>query len=145
MPTGRLREVFHGGTYNATVQAVAAGLATLRELERDGGAVLRAIAAQGERLMEGLRERALARGVPLLVQGYGAIFNASVTDRNQIRDYRSAAAAVDAGRQAAFTSAMLANGVRLSARGTWFVSAAHGEQEIETTLAAADAAFAEIA
>ena len=40
---------------------------------------------------------------------------------------------------------MLANGVRLSARGNWFVSAAHGEQEIETTLAAADAAFAEIA
>ena len=46
--------VMHGGTYNGNVQSMAAAIAALDELERDDGAVYRALEQRGARLMQGL-------------------------------------------------------------------------------------------
>jgi glutamate-1-semialdehyde 2,1-aminomutase len=134
------RTVLHGGTYNTNTVCTAAAVAALDELSRDGGRAYADLAARGERLISGLRETARRRGVPLLVQGFGAVFNTAFTDAPAVADYRAYLAA-DAARQRAFLRALQDRGVRVTARGTWFLSTAHGDADVEETLAAAAAAL----
>ena len=136
----------HGGTYNTNLVATAAAVAALDELSRDGGAVYGAMEARGERLMAGLRAAALASGAPLLVQGMGTVFNTAFAAGGAeappaVTDYRGYAA-LDAARQRAFLRALQDRGVRVTARGTWFLSAAHSDADIDETLGAATAAIA---
>ncbi len=136
--------VVHSGTYNACLPAVVAAAATLDALAADGGAVYGHMRALGERLMAGLSAAARRHRVPLLVQGIGPVFCALVTDQSEVTDFRSVARA-DAARLGAFVAALARHGVRTTARGIWFISAAHDDAAIDATLAAADAALAEIA
>ena len=83
--------------------------------------------------------------MPVRVQRAGSMWTAFFTGA-PVRSWDDAAG-VDAPRFAAFFRAMLARGVLLppSPFECGFVSAAHGEAEIERTLEAARAAFAEAA
>ena len=135
-------QVVHSGTYNSNMTSVAAALATLNALGADPAAYAR-MEARGERLMEGLRHAAKRHGETLLVQGYGAVFCTLFTDAREVVDFRSAATA-DAPRMNAFAAALARNGVRTTPRGVWFLSMAHGDAEIDATLAAADRAMAEL-
>ncbi|MGH6718891.1 MAG: aspartate aminotransferase family protein [Alphaproteobacteria bacterium] len=134
----------HSGTYNACLPAVVAASATLDVLAADGGAVYARMRALGERLAAGLRAAARRHGVPLLVQGIGPVFATLVTDQTEVTDFRAVARA-DAGRLAKFVAALARHGVRTTARGIWFVSAAHDDAMIDATLVAADAALADMA
>ena len=88
--------------------------------------------------MDGLRGHAARLGSDLIVQGLGAAFNTTF-GRGPVRDYR-VYLATDRARQQRFLRALQDRGVRVTARGTWFLSAAHDEADIERTLdAAADA------
>jgi glutamate-1-semialdehyde 2,1-aminomutase len=134
----------HGGSYNTNVPSTVAALATLDELSLDGGRAYARMAAAGERLMAGLRDRAARAGVPLLVQGLGTVFNTAFTDRPDVTDYR-AYAQTDLAKQRAFLRALQDHGVRVTSRGTWFLSTAHTEADVEETLAAAEAALRSVA
>lgn len=129
--------VVHAGTYNSSVPTVAAALATIDALARDGGATISRIDATGRRLMDGLRAAATAAAVDLHVQGLGAVFNTTFgvarSPLVSIDEYRAA----DAERQARFLRLLLDRGVRPTSRGTWFVSAAHGDDDVDRTVAAA--------
>ena len=129
--------VMHGGTYNANVMCVAAGLATLEELSRDDGRVYREMNARGERLMQGLGELSRKHRQPMLMQGFGTMFHPAFTTEKAITDYRSFAG-TDADKRNAFGAKMQTAGVRLTARGTWFQSTAHTDEDTEQSLAAAD-------
>ncbi len=138
----------HGGSYNGNVPSVIAALATLDSLAADNGRAYRQMATLGERLMAGLRERAARLGVPLHVQGLGVVFNTAFLRAGydpaqvEIADYRSFQRATDAEALRRFLRLLQDRGVRVTSRGTWFLSTAHGDAEIETTLAAAEAALA---
>jgi len=134
--------VVHSGTYNGNMTSVTAALATLDALGADPQNYAR-MEARGERLMEGLRHCARRHGRALLVQGYGAVFCTLFTGAKEVVDFRSMAAA-DAARMTAFAAALARNGVRTTPRGVWFMSMAHGDNEIDATLAAADKAMAEL-
>jgi glutamate-1-semialdehyde 2,1-aminomutase len=136
-------QVVHSGTYNSNITSVTAALATLAALASDPAAYPR-MEARGERLMQGLRDSARRHGERLLVQGFGGIFCTLFTAAPEVVDFRSAATA-DAARMVAFAAALARRGVRVTARGVWFMSMAHGDGEIEATLAAAEAALAELA
>ena len=133
--------VVHGGTYNAAPFTAAAAAATLDELARDGGAAYRRLEETGEALMAGLRDVARRAGRPLLAQGLGAVFNTSFTDAPAISDHREYTLRTDAARQARFISLLVEAGVRLTSRGTWFLSTAHTPADVERTIQAAEAAF----
>lgn len=135
-------QVVHSGTYNGNMTSVTAALATLDALEADPQSYAR-METTGQRLMDGLRKLARDRGVPLLVQGYGAIFCTLFTDAERMDDFRAVATA-DAARMTAFAAALARHGVRTTPRGVWFMSMAHGEAEIDATLAAAGKALAEV-
>ena len=137
------RGVMHGGTYNGNVQSVAAALAALAELARDGGSIYAAMERQGERLMKGLRELAALNRVSMLVQGFPTIFQTFFTTRPAIHDYRDAAE-TRLDQALLFCEALQDEGVRITQRGVWFLSAAHGDAEIDETLASAARALARL-
>jgi glutamate-1-semialdehyde 2,1-aminomutase len=135
--------VMHGGTYNGNVQSMAAALATLDVLTRDGGAVYRDMEARGRKLMDGLVALGARHRLPLLVQGLPAIFQTFFTRDAAPKNYRESAGC-DRDMALAFHSALQEEGVRVNRQTKWFLSAAHDEATIDETLAAADRAMAKL-
>ncbi len=135
--------VLHGGTYNTNASSVAAANATLATLAADDGAAYRRIEDMGSRLMDGLRRVAHDKGVDLLIQGLPAAFNTTFGTSSYV-DYRSYIA-TDRDRQRRFLRALQDRGVRVTARGTWFLSAAHDETDIDASIRAAGDALVAIA
>ena len=133
--------VVHGGTYNAAPATAVAAAATLHELARDDGAAYRRMEETGEALMAGLRRVAAGAGQPLLVQGISQVFNTCFTGAPAIHDYREYAGRTDPARQLALIGRLADEGVRLTSRGTWFLSAAHTAADVEYSIRAAERAL----
>jgi glutamate-1-semialdehyde 2,1-aminomutase len=130
--------VNHSGTYNSNLIAVSAAIATIDALAADEGAAYKRIEVAGQSLMDGMRELAKAAGQNLVVQGYPSVFHTSFSDTPSIKtldDYRRG----DEAKQRRFLGALLDRGVRPTGRGTWFVSAAHTESDVDATLSAVHA------
>lgn len=132
-------EVNHSGTFNGSVMATAAIVATL-ELLADDPPYDR-IRAHGEALIASLQELAIAHDVPLCVQGFPAAFHVSLGHQGVMRDYRDLRRQ-DAEGYARLSRRAAEHGVWLSARGNWYVSAAHGSRELEATVERMDAVLA---
>ncbi|WP_127143878.1 aspartate aminotransferase family protein [Pelagibacterium montanilacus] len=126
--------VNHSGTYNSNVPSVVASIATIRALAADNGAALARAEDMGKALMAGLAEIGGASG--LQVSGVGTCFNTYFGESGSVIDYQSYRK-TDQARQKEFLVALLANGIRPTARGTWFVSTAHDQTTIDSTLDAA--------
>lgn len=135
-------DVYQAGTLSGNPLAVAAGLATLRKLDAGSYAKLEATT---RRLADGMHEAAAAAGVEACVSSVCGLFTVFFSARPP-RDFGEAAAA-DRKRHGAWCRALLERGVfpPASQFEAWFPSLAHGEDEIEQTLAAARAAFEEVA
>jgi glutamate-1-semialdehyde 2,1-aminomutase len=131
-------DVYQAGTLSGNPLAVAAGLATLCEL--DAGAYDRLGALTG-RFGAGLAE--LARDRPLQVASAPGLLTLFFSDA-PVGDF-AAARACDTEAHARFCRAMLDRGVYPppSQFEAWFVSLAHDEESIDRTLEAAAAALSE--
>jgi glutamate-1-semialdehyde 2,1-aminomutase len=129
----------HGGTFNSNLVSTAAALATLEVLSEAGEGGYAATRTRGERLMAGLRE--LGAGRDVRVQGLGMVFNTAFGGPSLIENYRDYARC-DAARQKRFLTELQHRGVRVTSRGTWFLSLAHTDADIDLTLEAARGAFA---
>jgi glutamate-1-semialdehyde 2,1-aminomutase len=136
--------VVHGGTYNGITSSIAACGAAIDELERDNGAAYRRMEHYGSQLIDGLNEIGRRRGVPLHAQGLGPIFTAVFNANGPMREYRDYKR-TDEPMRLKFVEELQNRGVRTTARGTWFMSAVHGDEEIAFTLDAADQAAAALA
>lgn len=141
-------KVGHGGTYNSLPPAVAGAIATLDLLAQDGAAVYTAMEETGQRLMQGIRQRAAKAGVPVTVQGYGSIFYmgfplGALPEGQAVTDYRTSLS-MDQELYTHFVSAMVDRGVRIIPRGNWFLSSAHNDADIDATLDAVEAVLTEV-
>jgi glutamate-1-semialdehyde 2,1-aminomutase len=134
-------DVLHGGSYNSNVVSTVAALHALEELDRDDGAAYVEMERLGLKLMEGLRRLAERIGNKLLVQGLPTVFNTCFTERREIVDYRDYAQHTDAECLRFFLKVLQDHGVRVTSRGTWFLSTAHTDQDVEDTLATAEIAL----
>jgi len=135
--------VYQAGTLSGNPVAVAAGLATLRLIEReDPYAVLEATA---DGVIDGLTEAFSAAGIAHTINRSGALFSAFFA-QGPVADLDGARAA-DHGRYARFFHAMLDRGVWLPPSGyeAWFVSTAMGPDEVELACEAARGAAEEVA
>ncbi len=131
--------VYQAGTLSGNPVAVAAGRTALDLIGSEPPyAGLEASAAA---LCNGLGERLSARGVAHRIERVGSLFSLFFTGED-VADYEGARAA-DHETYARFFHGMLDGGVLLPPSGYegWFLSAAHGEAEIDRTLAAADKAL----
>jgi glutamate-1-semialdehyde 2,1-aminomutase len=127
-------KVIHAGTMNAGNPTVAAALATLDVLERDG--VHQRLFDLGQRLMNGLRDASQRAGHPLLVQGMGPMFHTGFTALASVRDFRDTLS-YDKGKFARFVAGMQDRNIRLIGRGLWYVSGAHTEADIDLAVTTA--------
>jgi glutamate-1-semialdehyde 2,1-aminomutase len=118
---------------------MAAGLATLHELSRAG--VYEQMEARGAALMAGLRRVAARAGMRLQVQGLGTVFNTAFGDGPPVTDYRSYQRCSDGDQLHRFLHALQEHGVRPTSRGTWFLSTAHTDADVEETIRAVEAAL----
>jgi glutamate-1-semialdehyde 2,1-aminomutase len=127
--------VFQAGTLSGNPLAMAAGLATLQEL-RDHPPYAR-LEQLSRTLAEGLDQAATAAGVPHQVARVGSMWTLFFT-AEPVSDYDTARTS-DTARFARFFWAMMDRGVYLpcSQFEAAFTSAAHTEQHIAQTLAAA--------
>jgi glutamate-1-semialdehyde 2,1-aminomutase len=132
-------EVYQAGTLSGNPLAVAAGLATLGELERPG--VYEKLAALSSRLVTGLGERAEAAGVDFHAWALGGVFGFAFHP-GPVRNFGDARRA-HLGRFRRFFDSMLQQGVYLapSAFESGFVSLAHRRKDLDETLDAAETAF----
>jgi len=138
-----LGAVYQAGTLSGNPVAVAAGMAQLRLIQQPG--FFDRLGAATRKLMSGLEDAARRHGVTLRTDCEGGMFGfyfAAELPRN----YPEVARA-DVERFKRFFHAMLDRGVYLapSMFEAGFVSAAHDDAVIDTTLHAADGAFAELA
>ncbi len=135
--------VYQAGTLSGNPVALAAGVATLKELAKPG--FYEALTARTNRLAHGLCERARRIGVPLASQAVGGMFGLFFSEEAQITRFAQVVAC-DAGRFQRFYHAMLKSGVYLapSAFEAGFVSAAHSDADIAETLDRAEEVFANL-
>ncbi len=133
--------VYQAGTLSGNPVAMAAGLATLERIDEPG--FYDRLGERTKQLTDGLAAAATDAGISLCVEQQGGMFGFVFTDSGPVRSFAQVAAA-DIERFKAFFHGMLDEGVYLapSAFEAGFVSAAHGESEIEQTLDAARKVFA---
>lgn len=140
-PTG---PVYQAGTLSGNPIAMAAGLAALNELDNDEQ--FEHLEQQTKKLAHGLKQAADDAGIPLLVNQVGAMFGFFFTEQEAVTTFKHVSAC-DIERFKTFFHLMLEQGIYLapSAYEAGFVSTAHGNEEIEKTIAAAKTCFEQLA
>ncbi len=135
-----LGPVYQAGTLSGNPVAVAAGIATLKELRRP--ALYRNLETKSKRLAEGLAAAAKKAGVPTTANRVGSMLTLFFADRS-ITNYGDAVRS-DTRAYARFHAAMLTRGVYLapSQFEAAFLSAAHTTADVTATIEAAEEAFA---
>ncbi len=132
--------MYQAGTLSGNPLAMAAGIATLRELARPG--VYDGLGATATALTEAIRSAAANVGVPVQTAAVGSMWGCFFSDQ-PVHDYESAKHA-DTARYGRFFHAMLDAGVYLapSQFETAFVSTAHDQATLDATREAITSAFA---
>jgi glutamate-1-semialdehyde 2,1-aminomutase len=134
--------MYQAGTLSGNPLAMTAGIETLRELQKPG--VWEAIEHYAAKLAAGLSAAAEEAKVPAIIQRVGTMFTTFFTD-HPVTNWATAKTA-DTEKFGVFFRAMLENGVYLASSQfeAGFMSAAHGENELEITARAAEQAFRRI-
>ena len=135
--------VYQAGTLSGNPLAMAAGIATLNILKHPG--FYKNLEEKSRMVAEGIAKAAKDAGYPIYSTRVGSMFCAFFS-KNEVYDWPTASQC-DTTAFAKYFLAMLDQGVYLapSQFETAFVSAAHGESEIEMTIAAATRCFKLIA
>jgi len=133
--------VYQAGTLSGNPIAMTAGLWALKRLTPK---LYKDLARRGAMLAAGLADAARDAGVPLQVNAFGSLVTPFFTSA-AVRDYESAVRANTAA-YATFFNGMLARGIYPppSQFEAWFLSAAHTDRHVATTIAAARMAMKEV-
>ena len=133
--------VYQAGTLSGNPVAMAAGLATLEQIDAPG--FYESLTAKTKQLINGLAAAAADAGVAMATEYEGGMFGLVFTDADSVRSFDQVAAA-DVERFKKFFHGMLDAGVYLapSAFEAGFVSAAHDDKELNATIDAAAKVFA---
>ena len=137
--------VYQAGTPSGNPLAMVAGIATLKELQKEG--VYESLRKKTEKLSEGLKEAARKAGIEdkLCFKRIESISIVYFTSKD-VKNYQDALTS-NTKAYAAFFQKMLEQGVYLapSQFEVAFMSTAHTDEDIEKTIEAAEVAFKEVA
>lgn len=137
-----LGPVYQAGTLSGNPIAMAAGLTTLELISEPG--FYEALGRKTQALTEGIEAAAQSADIPLTSNRVGAMFGFFFSDESHISRFAQVGNG-DLERFKAFFHGLLKRGVYLapSAFEAGFVSAAHSDQDIADTVAAAEQVFAD--
>jgi glutamate-1-semialdehyde 2,1-aminomutase len=132
--------VYQAGTLSGNPIAMRAGLTTLEIL--DGPGFYEQLEQTASDLVDGLQQRADTAGIPFSTNRVGSMFGFFFTAASPVTSFQQVMNA-DTEMFNRFFHGMLAAGINLapSPFESGFVSAAHGAEEIEATLDAAEKTF----
>ncbi|OUR85419.1 glutamate-1-semialdehyde-2,1-aminomutase [Cycloclasticus sp. 44_32_T64] len=132
--------VYQAGTLSGNPLAMSAGLKTLELVSEPG--FYEKLTARTSQLLDGLTELAKEAGIPFSTNQVGAMFGLFFSNDSNVSRFEQVMQC-DQERFKKFFHLMLEQGIYLapSAFEAGFVSAAHTEQDINDTLAAAKIAF----
>jgi glutamate-1-semialdehyde 2,1-aminomutase len=135
--------MYQAGTLSGNPLAMTAGIETLKIIQEPG--VWEGMEARGVQLLDGLSAAADAAGIPIQPGRVGTMFGFFFAEE-PVTDWNSASKS-DTDRFAAYFQAMLQRGIYIapSQFEVGFMSAVHGTEEIEATIAAAAGAFTALA
>ncbi len=127
--------VYQAGTLSGNPIAMAAGIATLEQLKKEG--VYESLAEKSNRLAAGLAEAARQSGIAARVDHVGSMLGMFFTDRD-VTNFEEAKTC-DLERFSAFYQGMRQSGIYLapSQFEVLFLSAAHTDEHIDATINAA--------
>jgi glutamate-1-semialdehyde 2,1-aminomutase len=136
--------VYQAGTLSGNPLAMAAGLAMLNNIQQPG--LYEQLSSRVETLCQGFQAAADKHGIPFTTNNAGSMFGFFFTEAKQVSSF---AQVCECDQEAfkTFFHGMLEQGVYLapSAFEAGFMSAAHSEQDVLDTIAAADVVFAAMA
>ena len=135
--------VYQAGTLSGNPVAMAAGLANLELISRDG--FFDELAAKAESLTRGIQDEADLAGVPFLTTQVGGMFGLFFTEASEMVNFAQAGQC-NTEMFKAFFHLMLERGVYLapSAYEAGFISSAHTQEHISATVLAARESFARL-
>lgn len=128
-------EVIHAGSMNGNPLTLAGAYAGLRKLHREAETIYPRMRRLGERLAEGLVRIMRDAGRPAIATGDGPVFTLHLQERAP-RTYRDTLAD-DMKAYSDFALGLLDEGVQVLPDARWYLSAAHTDDDIDATLAAA--------
>ena len=132
--------VYQAGTYSGNPVSVSAALVTLESLRKQAGQVYSKLEKMGDRMRRGIGDHLETTRTTAQVNGVGSMFQLFFTDR-PVTDYHSAKSA-DTRKYENFFHSLLASRIFVppSQFETCFLSTAHNEDELDSTLDAIGAA-----
>ncbi len=135
-----LGPVYQAGTLSGNPVAMAAGLSTLKLIQAPD--FHKNLSASANALVTGLKDRADKAGIPLAINQVGGMFGLFFTAEKEVSTFEQVVAC-DQERFKKFFHGMLDEGIYLapSSYEAGFISAAHGDAEIQATLDAAEKVF----
>ncbi|MFT5082964.1 MAG: glutamate-1-semialdehyde 2,1-aminomutase [Lentisphaeria bacterium] len=139
-PTG---PVYQAGTLSGNPVAMAAGLTTLNKLAKDD--FYPALFEKTTRLCLGLEQAAREESVPFVTNHVGSMWGGFFTNEDKVTNYRQVMNC-NIPRFNSFFHGMLERGVYLAPASyeAGFTSAAHTDEDIDNTIAAAKQVFASL-
>ena len=127
--------VAFGGTFNGNPISLRCSQVTLEELSREKGNFLGKVNQTGQLLMRSIRDAAQGSNIPLVVCGFGAAFAVHFNSKPELVEYRDT---LEDHREklSTFLLGLLAEGIYVLPDGRFYVSGAHTEQDVDTTVEA---------
>ncbi|WP_199244012.1 glutamate-1-semialdehyde 2,1-aminomutase [Bacterioplanes sanyensis] len=137
-----LGPVYQAGTLSGNPLAMSAGLAMMKAIQKPG--LYDQLNARVEQMLAGFQQAADKHGVAFTSNRAGSMFGLFFTELEQVSCFKDVAEQCDGERFNRFFHGMLEQGVYLapSSFEAGFMSAAHSEQDINDTIAAAERVMA---
>jgi len=134
--------VYQAGTLSGNPVAMAAGIATLEQIQKDG--FYQALDAKAERLLSGLEQAAIKSGIPVQAKRVASMLGLFFNER-EVQNFEDAKTC-DLERFSAFYNGMRQNGIYIapSQFEALFISSAHEAEHIEATIRAAEKVFTQL-
>lgn len=138
-----LGPVYQAGTLSGNPVAMAAGLATLKEVQRED--FYENLGATTKRIADGLATRAKAFNIPLRTNQVGGMFGIFFSEDEKIENFYQVTNS-DLDRFRLFFHGLLEQGIYLSPSPfeACFVSSTHGQSETKQTMIAAEQVFSKL-
>ena len=130
-----LNKVVHGGTYNSSVVNTAAALKTIEIIEKEKYQIFSNINNYREDLKNKMDLISNKYNIDINIQGIGSIFHLSFTNNKKLYNYADYLE-TNIEKLQYFVKIMQDNNIRITSRGTWFISSTHNKNDFDQTIIA---------
>jgi glutamate-1-semialdehyde 2,1-aminomutase len=134
--------IYQAGTLSGNPVAMAAGIATLKQIQKDG--FYEALDTKAEQLLSGLEQAAIKANIAVQAKRVGSMLGFFFNDQ-EVQNFDDAKTC-DLDKFSAFYNGMRQNGIYIapSQFEVLFISSAHDTEHIEATIKAAENVFAQL-